>query len=138
MSLSKNSIKLLRQVKRAILANPDFYYQNRWVSDISPCGTTCCIAGWADFVVNGKEAHTARAKELFVGPWEQWKHAGKWMRVAAEALDITPEEAERLTEGSSDWPQHLREEYGAAPSNKKRAVVAAKRIEHFIATGGAE
>ena len=138
MSLSKNSIKLLRQVKLAILAAPEFYAQNKWVSNIAPCGTTCCIAGWADFVVNGKKAHNARAEQLLVGSWEQWTVSAAWQQVAVEALGITPDQAERLTDSASEWPAGLDDEYGSADGSKGRALVAAKRIEHFIATGGAE
>lgn len=138
VELSDKSIDLLRQVKRAILAQPNFYAQNRWVSSVNSCGTTCCIAGWADFVVNGKAAHNKRAKKLIVPTGQQWKVADEWLEIAAEALGITLDESERLCEGSSEWPEDLAGAYAEAATAKERAKVAAARIEHFIATDGAE
>lgn len=128
--LSRNSIIRLRQVKAAILAQPHFYAQNRWVSSISKCGTTCCIAGWADFIFNGKKTHEARAKE--------WSVADEWVEVAADALDISFDEAEILCSGSTEWPEGLSADYAASYTDEERAQVAAARIEHFIKTGGAE
>ena len=87
--LSKETIKKLKAVKAAILANPKFYNQGQWIESVTPCGTTCCIAGWADFVVNGSAAHNRRAKAIR-------NDSSKWMRIAREALGITEDQVDKV------------------------------------------
>jgi hypothetical protein len=130
--LSKESIKRLRMVKEAILANPQYYRQEEWISAIEPCGTTCCIAGWADYLFNGKKAHEARAKA------ELSNYMVSWEYVAAKALGLDYCQAHTLTYPGSGWPVPFCTAYTRAKTPKQRAKVAARRIEHFIKTGGAE
>lgn len=134
MALSKETVKKLRIVEKAILAQPQFYEQGAWVSEISSCGTTCCIAGWVDFIFNGKKVHEERAKRLkeaFLFEAED-----EWTSVAREGLGL--DGGWRLFADSIEWPEPFCNGYEDAKTPKQRAKVAAARIEHFIATDGAE
>lgn len=46
--------EILEAVKDSIRKNPNTYNQEDF------CGTTCCIAGHIDIIVNGVEAHVKR------------------------------------------------------------------------------
>lgn len=136
MSLSKGTIEKLEIIKASILAQPKFYDQNKWVSKISSCGTTCCIAGWADFIVNGKKAHAIRAKQLFITGEDQSVFAKDWTKVARQALGISIDQAIRITASSFEWPDGLDDAYDNADTKTKKAAIAAKRIDLFISSGG--
>lgn len=127
MALSKQSIQKLKAVKAAILANPKFYNQNSFVASVQPCGTTCCIAGWADFIVNGKDVHNERAGRL-----QGFGNGGEWIDVTAAALEITWSQADRLTDPTEFWPAELQDLYHSG----KRSVAAGKRIDLFVKSGG--
>jgi len=134
VSLSQDSINKLQMLREAILASPKFYKQDRWVASISTCGTTCCLAGWADFLVNGERVHAERAKRLK----GSWLAEREWIEVTATALGITQEQADRLTDSSTYWPEPFCNQYDDGDPPKKRAAIAAARIDHFIKTGGDE
>jgi hypothetical protein len=136
------NVPLLRQVQAAILAKPDAFDMSGW------CGSTSCIAGHAaaiagwllpkgdPFSVAGWRVDVKPAAEVgrpevvhvvgFVGP-------EPFIRV----LDLTEAQAERLFHAVS-WPREFEDAYDAAPTPAAAARVAVDRIEHFIATDGAE
>lgn len=49
MELTPERIELLRAIQKKITTFPESYDQLTWVepNDAAPCGTACCIAGWA-------------------------------------------------------------------------------------------
>lgn len=146
MSLSRKSINRLRAVKEAILTNPEFYNQQQFV-DPEPvipvdCGTTCCIAGWADFLYNPAKAHLSRAK-TWIGflndDGSRWSQKPfDWEEIGARALNIDGFEARQLFADVACWPDPFSFDYSNAATPLERARVAAARIERFIATDGQE
>lgn len=136
--LSKESIRKLKAVKAAILAQPEFYDQNSWVAKITSCGTTRCIAGWADFLVNGRKSHEARARKLSAISRVngEWSVCDDWSKVTEQALGITHDQAERITCSSHSWPDGLDDEYDNAQTCRERAIIAGKMIDLFISEGG--
>src|ERR1700744_5431070 len=95
MSLSKESIKRLRQVKRAILAQPKFYDQDRFPRTVD-CGTTCCIAGWAVWVED-PEAYPNRVANIDL--------LGVWRSAGASALGLERSQVDNLFGFGVLWPQ---------------------------------
>lgn len=147
MSKPTINVKLLRRVKALILEEPRRLDMGTWAhpadkrvqveADRPPCGTVACIAGWAvidDFVkVNGRMPDRDEIEEIYETA----------DRKAAELLSLRQDQADRLFDtptggGFDEWPEDLAEAYVNATSPKERARVAAKRIERFIKTKGAE
>lgn len=48
-------LQLMREVKTAILLNPDWYSQNRVCMSEPGCGTPACIAGWMAHILDGHQ-----------------------------------------------------------------------------------
>ncbi len=140
------NIKLLKRIQRAIVKEPRrFVMEYDIIPDpIAPCGTAACIAGHA--VMLTKISRTRKS----------WKVLGKklsqtgvsWWdtkKGAMSSLGIDCLQAHRLFH-LSGWPDFFRKAYNAAGyadglTAKERcakAKVAIARIDHFIATKGAE
>lgn len=138
-NLSRKSIEILLGIKEAVLANPKFYDQNSFVEDISICDTTCCLAGWADYTVNGSKAHNKRAKNYlaYLEDFDSGKDVN-WEKIGAKALGLPALLAYKLFVDSTEWPHPFDERYQNARTYARRARVAANRIDHFIATDGME
>lgn len=137
-NLSKETIKRIRTVVQAILAQPKFYNQDRWIDDLGKdkngvCNTTCCFAGWADYVFNGAKEHNERARRSF-GRWS----SVDWDEVAAEALLTDRALLDPLTRGHYYWPKQLSHAYDKATTDKGRALALASYVEFFIANDGYE
>lgn len=122
--------RLLRKVQKAILAEPakfdmDFYFAR---SGESPCGTVACIAGHAI-------ALTKKFRKLRCGlnPRVRFNAAD----IAQGALGLNYEGAWNLFH-LDDWPSKYRRGYLNAKSARGKTRAAARRIDHFIATGGKE
>lgn len=119
------NVELLEKIKAEILKRPAQFYMGSWSSgnlkDLDhSCGTTACIAGWACFLGNDF------------------------------SLEFIPHRARRLLELDSDqggrlfhvsyWPDGFAQAYNEAQwgDDDEAARIAAARIDHFIATNGAE
>jgi hypothetical protein len=107
--------ELLLIVKKKILAHPDKFNMNEW------CGTSKCIAGWA-VSLSGKKMRRSN------GTGEEYLPNKK---KAASLLGITLDQADRLF-FICNWPDAFFYMDGEEAEN------AAKRIDHFILTDGAE
>jgi hypothetical protein len=139
------NVELLQQIKARILAEPDAFRMDTW-----SCGTAHCIAGWACALV-GDPVVVTDALPAF-----QLTVSGRYPAdVASEALGlgkylrdyVCPADSLFLDEA---WPPEFAYAYDdalcdddGAPLNtsdarRKRAEIAADRIDHFIATNGAE
>lgn len=119
------NVKLLRDVKEAILHDPDSFRMDQW-----SWGTAHCIAGWAlllrDIPVE------------FVYSQGHMTVSGEWPGdVAKELLELSGRQPLRLFH-VQNWPTSFRDRYCWADDRRGRAEVAAERIDHFIATRGAE
>jgi hypothetical protein len=133
------NIDLLQQIKSRILAEPDAFRMDYW-----SCGTAHCIGGWA-CVLSGYEMQDTdsgiRGARLTNG-FGTMTTAGDLLGLSFEDTDgwETPSEAERLF-FTENWPQDFEDRYDAAEAVEDRAElakIAAERIDHFIATNGAE
>lgn len=123
MALSKESIRKLRAVKAAILAEPELYDQCNFPSSYCghTCLTPCCIEGWAAWVNNpNPEAYNSGVQR---GGFS-----------LATELGITTEEGGLLFSG---WDDAFSDAWDF-PGTRRGARAGAKRIDHFIATDGAE
>ena len=123
------NVKLLRKVKRHILAEPKRLYMPAYIirkedgMDISRpfarCGTAACIAGWT-YILSVKSKTPPRT--------------GDEHTEAAELLGLTELQADRLFL-PGNWPLDFRD--GLTGDGKpETAKVAAARIEFFIKTKG--
>jgi hypothetical protein len=71
--VKKINVKLLRKVRRHILAEPKRVNMGRFIYRKEDCGTVACIAGWA-VTLSGEELPyhiSARAEELLGLNWRQ-------------------------------------------------------------------
>jgi hypothetical protein len=107
------NIELLRKIQKAIDKNPDRFYMDDWHHETA-CGTAHCIAGWAQ-VLRGEPERSGHIENL----------------VAANRL-IGCCGVPLFFEGQ--WPDEFRG--GKFPEEKASLAIA--RIDHFIATNGAE
>jgi hypothetical protein len=132
------NVKLLRKVKKHILEEPrrlamgyfvqrkDGLTQTVFESEardgdeypFAKCGTAACIAGWT---------------VLLTDQTQEWQIEQNAIRL----LEIDGREAQRLFYVHS-WPEKLRNKYHNLKTPAARANVAARRIDHFIKTNGAE
>lgn len=108
--------ELLLKVKAEILNQPERFDMSDWHS---PCGTTHCIAGWCEVIQKRPYTRNSSAKQS-----------------AQADLGLTDDECKRLF-FAHNWPnEYSRQYFGQSP--KIKAQVATDRIDHFIATEGAE
>lgn len=134
------NIPLLKEIQARILAEPDAFRMDTW-----SCGTAHCIAGWA-LVLSDLKIANPNAE-----PWAHVLTDGRSpMNAAAEALGLSTEndgDGDWFDDGNSeakrlflndDWPRAFCNSYDEAESRRERAKIAAERIDHFIATNGAE
>jgi hypothetical protein len=117
------NVRLLRKVQKQILAQPEAFDMT-YVTNREDCGTVCCIAGWTCVLVGVPENRAS-------------------MDVAQEILDLNTAQASRLFTTSEHewrerWPKRFDRAYYRANDAKQKARIAARRIDHFIKTNGAE
>lgn len=122
--------ELLLAVKAAILEHPEKYDQDSF------CGTECCIAGWALNIANpvmgARREQGISAVSMNEQNWnDYWEVARKNMGLGCRQMAI-------LCACAPDWPSVFRHGYESATDAEQRATVGAARIDHFIATNGAE
>ena len=119
------NVRLLRRIKKQILAEPNTFRMDVW-----SCGTAHCIGGWAAVLTgwtprieHGGIAHSATKGSTC------WDIGA----ITNDSLDIDTIQRVRLT-SESRWPDPFR----GGRTRKIRAELAAARIEHFIKTKGEE
>lgn len=149
------NVELLRQVREQILAEPTRFGMKSWVDETDDfhrkpeCGTACCIGGWAGMLTG---LVRKRNSELLRFPADLTVKGQKLVNrigavdkygllipssLFATALDISGLEATRLFY-VDHWPESFRMPFYNEKDAKKRARIAAKRINRFIKTKGAE
>lgn len=133
--------ELLLKIKEQVLAHPEHLdMTSGWISladgtecyaasavaeligqpeKLAACGATACIAGWA--VVLSPEA----------------EEDGYIRNLASKLLGLTYGQSDNLF-FVSGWPRQFGELYHDTRTPQERAQVVAERIDHFIATEGAE
>lgn len=127
------NVELLLKVKAKILEEPAQFIMQmvfaRQVSltgrdlprEIPNCGTAACILGWADSIATGKTPAKLNAGRGLCG----------------NPLDVNPAQQHRLYD-LDGWPEYFRTHWLESSTLEGRALVAAERIDHFIATDGHE
>lgn len=141
--LKPETIKLLRQIKKKILAEPRQFAMQGFFLDsvenrtIPNCHTAACIGGWGIVIAkyrNPKEADNA-TNDLFLGADD------KYHPIFIEAnnvlgLNLKQSNALFLEE---KWPTQFRKpklaDFDTTNTPAHNARLAARRIEHFIKTG---
>lgn len=140
--LSELTIKRLREVEQFILAEPrrfDMWSGVQKTTDVRafsggdrilqepPCGTMCCVAG-AAFII-GKKIELNKPYYF------------DWISISSYAINkffhFTYHQADLLF-FPTNWPKIFKDAYDEADTPMLRASVGVARIEHFIATNGAE
>lgn len=88
-----------------------------------PCGTAACIAGWAVVLTDGVPS---KIREFM-----------KMRERAAELLNVDAGYSwtSHPLFYAPNWPKPFASRYRNAEGPKKRAIIAAERIEHLIKTG---
>jgi hypothetical protein len=133
---SKINVELLEKVKAHILEEPRrfnmslFVFNQGEIEDLPknerpPCGTMACIAGWAVMLADGPPAIINDDYYLTVEDR------------AVEVLGLNEEQVGALFYDPA-WPEKYADAYENARTPRQRARVAARRIDHFIKTNGAE
>ena len=129
----------LRRVRALIVADPEHFSMFDWVSED---GQAACIGGLAaidaGFIAkrDSRDPVTQRFYDVTPAGAAFDHHAYDEARFRV-ALNLTPEEADRLFE-AEHWPQPFYVDYAKARSPRARADVAAQRIDLFIRTRGRE
>lgn len=118
--LSKRAIAILRKVQAAIVAEPALYEQDDPWPPQRNCQTPGCICGWIDHFLGIQ--HHVHSFSMHDGP-------GVSLLGGEETYD-------RLFDLDA-WPLRYRVGFNdlSVPGKARRA---SRRIDHFIATGGAE
>jgi len=135
VKLKKHTIKMLREIKRRILAEPRQFDLHSWFfhdpEAIPNCGTSACIAGWAITIAHN--TNPEKASELIDakgGPKDPFLEG-------EQALGITDIQGYRLFL-HENWPAPFDDQYQRYVRPLNKAKVACARIDHFIKTNGQE
>lgn len=144
MHYTKKVERLLLKVKKHILEEPKRYSQATWgsadpeyimdrfpthtrKSDVPPCGTVCCFAGWTAVLgkpsLFGKKQIDANRRQV--------------PTTARELLGMNLEESEVMfCATASRWPNKYYKAYSEAKTHAGRARAAARFIDAIIKTKG--
>jgi hypothetical protein len=141
------NVKLLRRIQKHILAEPKRFRMLDWIEkqtatdptyiaddservSFPKCGTVACIGGWAVLLSKKKPSRTHyegfRAAKL-LGLNRPHGHLDRVRSTDSERLFFT-----------EAWPIDFSMKFNRAKTPEDRARIAAKRIDHFIKTKGAE
>jgi hypothetical protein len=119
MSLPDKAVKILRDVQKCILMEPELYDQGTYpdATDQATCDTPCCIAGWVEWCAKpSKRAYNQKLREM--GAFD--------VETMAETLGIDHNRASLLFSSVDQYGRHI-----------ESAKQGSERIEAFIASGGA-
>lgn len=132
----KLNVKLLRKIQKHILeepkrfmmggvivtAEPGKYYTDYGIDwRIPKCGTVACIGGWALLLSNVRTHDLCDAAELLGFDIED---------------GFSPDASKLFNVGG--WPSKFAAKWMDAKTPRVRAKIAVARIDHLIATKGAE
>lgn len=151
------NVRLLRRIQKAILEEPKRVAMNVWAvggdaiqfgeyksefgsgvdlckrSDVPACGTIGCICGWG-FALTTKLRGNALADMMD----KLWRSGGVTPAGSAKLFGLTEEQAKCLFFRDC-WPDEFSNKLDRLYFGTKRyARVVCDRIDHFIATKGAE
>lgn len=138
--MARMNVKLLNEIKEMVLAEPRRLNMYGWgvtglqygenTDDLTPpCGTVACFAGWAILLKLKPEVTQVRSVPFFVDEDPQ-ESAERYLRLSREQSD-------KLF-FTDNWPKRFSNRYRLADTPQKRAAIAAKRIDFFVATNGTD
>lgn len=140
------NVRLLRRIAAAIQKEPRRFLMSEWIYEndwLPPCHTSACIAGHALLLSSKKPRAKKRPTFRRLGAQLANKFRGRMSGLdcgiayeAARVLKLTRKESWRLF-SVSEWPVRFMIDESDRGS-KAYATKAVERIEHFIATKGAE
>lgn len=146
MAKRKLNIELLKQVRDKIMSTPDAYDQMVYgrPDHTAPCGTACCIAGWA--CVLGGKLSIEEIRRANPSDDKNYEIINTISDIAQELLGLDEEEAETLfaiePEGEWDyyddvreggWPEPFASQWGGGREDYN--VIAARYLDRIIETG---
>ena len=129
-NLSKESIRKLRRLQKAILAEPEFYAQTNF-PEIQDCGAVCCIAGWAVWLDNPK-GYAKKVIDVGVGEWPKRSLAGAG-RLQREVFHRYGTFRDWIQRGRKPFRDAL---FDARTKRSKKPKIAAALIDSFIEKDG--
>lgn len=130
------NVKLLRKIKKHILEEPRRFLMRTFMvrknevigktfnSDsyqqipFAKCGTAACIGGWAVLLSDGMDAPIGSVRER-----------------ASQLLGLSPNDMHSEVYEVDFWPEEFSVAYRGAKTQRARATVAAKFIDHLIKQG---
>jgi hypothetical protein len=117
------NIPLLRQIQAQIVQHPETFAIENW-----ECGTTACIAGWACRLTRKPIPLSNEEGDFYSA-----------LTHAYNVLEVDTATGMRLFH-ISNWPHSFQLAYRETnyADRKAKAKITVARIDHFIATGGAE
>lgn len=136
--LASSTVSALRAIAAAILAKPEIYHQNSFVSDFENERERGCIAfhyaklyRTARQLKNLFKKHIARSWAPDLPP-----KASPFFIAAKKDLKLTDAQAILLLSGHEKWPRKHKDAYENAKTDKGRARALYNFIEFFIKTNG--
>lgn len=121
------NFRLFRKVITKLETTPEAYDQGSYgePSELAPCGTAACIAGWA--------AHLSGEMTL-LQLHENWTEV---QETAQRELGIDDHELSVLFAGTParKWPRRFAGQWMRSNTSKQRARVAIRYLSHIINTG---
>jgi hypothetical protein len=125
MALTKETIKRLKAVREAILMHPELYDQKVYFgSKNDPCGTSCCIAGWAVWL-DSPEKFLEGVSDYFFD----------WRREASKSLRFPELRCSGLFGTGRCWLENAYQMLCNEKTPKQRALAAATAIDDLIENG---
>ena len=118
-NLSKTTIRKMRRVIAAVMANPKFYDQQQF-PDKRDCGTTCCAAGFAVWLEGAREYKKLTQKNNI-----------DWQKLAERALGLGDTHGD-LFFGPYTWREDFGDAYITARTPLDRAKAMKAWWEYYI------
>lgn len=128
------NVRALRKVQKQILAEPKLFGVALCFRG-GGCGTVCCIAGYA--AVNEGFVEVSPSGLAILTAKSNTRSVYSTGHAARLALDLTYDQGDALF-FTNHWPARFERDYYKAKTARGKASVASRRIDHFIATKGAE
>jgi|SRR6185503_17664585 len=146
MSKERLNIELFKKIREKIAATPEAYDQETYGrrEEEAPCGTAACIAGWA-CVLSDRVPLLTLQRQRYISNLDI-------PFLAAEALNLTVDEADILFSGNPDWddgaetdvrawPEPYASDWSASKTLpeitqlKEQARIAVAYLDRIIETG---
>jgi hypothetical protein len=146
-NLPPEVIRWLRKAQRFLMKEPKRFnmYEGVRPADIvegqidqPPCGTACCIAGALYVIKTGLILDPLNPQNLgWSTIYDEMRELGLGGSLGERLFYIQGLHTHQSA-GTTAWPKFYGDAYLAATTSLQRALIGVARIEHYIATDGAE